>query len=115
MAATVPSPSSSITTLSPALSQDGLMHKASGQHALPGVQSLALLGQMIGEPGQRIVRMPEHVGAGATTGFGAVDEGAAGHLQQVGCLVRGRPGRARAGGEEIVGDQSRRAQRLPFE
>ena len=40
------------------------------------MQSLALVGKMIGEPGQRVVGMAEHVGAGAAANFLTIDQGA---------------------------------------
>src|SRR5207244_10993559 len=51
-------------------------HETACEHDLPGMQSLALLGEMVGEPGQRVVGMAEHVGAGALAGLLAVDDGA---------------------------------------
>ena len=53
------------------------LDQASGQHDLAGVQAPALGGEMIGEPGQRVVRMAEHIGAAAAAGFLAVDDRAA--------------------------------------
>ena len=39
---------------------------------------------MVGEPGQRVVGMAEHVGAGALPDLHAVDQRAADHLEQIG-------------------------------
>src|SRR6266498_1000632 len=39
-------------------------HQTACEHDLPGMQSLALFGEMIGKPGECVVGMAEHVGAG---------------------------------------------------
>src|SRR5882724_7033695 len=92
------------------------LHETPGEHDLPGMQPFAFLGEMVGEPGQRVVGMAKHVGAGAAAGFIAVDDGAAGDLEQVGRLVaRNRLAEHAAGGEEVISDERRRAHRLPFD
>src|SRR5436190_10791032 len=79
-------------------------HETACEHDLPGMQSLALLGEMVGEPGQRVVGMAEHVGAGAAPGFLAVDDSAALDREQVGRLdARHRLAEHAAGSEEIIG------------
>ena len=104
-----------MVTLSPALSHT-VLTRLPVSTIWPARRPLPSARKMIGEPGQRVVRMAEHVGAGAAAGFDAVDEGAADHFQQV------RRGRSRhrlsehaAGGKEIVGHQSRRAEGLPID
>ena len=90
------------------------LDEAPGQHDLARAQALAVGGEMIGEPGQRVVRMAEHVGAGAAADFSAVDDGAADHVEQIGCGgSRHRLAEHAAGGKEIVRHQSRRADGLP--
>src|SRR5579864_7042598 len=56
------------------------LHQASRQHQLALVQALAFGGQMIGEPGECVVGVAEHVGAGAGADLGSVDQGTAGDL-----------------------------------
>src|SRR2546422_256734 len=91
-------------------------HETAREHDLPGMQSLALFGEMIGEPGQRVVGMTEHVGPGAAPGLLAVDDGAALDREQVRRLgARHRLAEHAAGGEEIIGNKRRRAHRLPFD
>ena len=58
-----PQPSSSIRAV--AGLEPHRLDEAARQHDLPGLQSLASVGEMVGEPGQRVVGMAEHVGAGA--------------------------------------------------
>ena len=71
---------------------------------------------MIGEPGQRVVGMAEHVGAAALPDFDAVDQRAADHVKQIGRgRSRHRLAEHAAGGEEIVRHQGRRAQGLPVD
>ena len=60
--------------------------------------------------------MAEYVGAGAAADFNTVDDSAADHVEQIGCGgERYRRAEYAAGGKEIVGDQHRRADRLPFD
>src|SRR5450631_1872423 len=51
---------------------DGLDETA-GQHDLAGGEAVAVGGEMIGEPGQRVTGLAEHVGAAALPDFLAVD------------------------------------------
>src|SRR5579871_2887670 len=91
------------------------LHQAPRQHDLSGMQPLALFGQMIGEPGKRVMRMTEHVSASAAASLRAVDQSATGDLKEIGRGVAcDRLTQNAAGGKEIVGDQGRRADRLPY-
>jgi hypothetical protein len=69
---------------------------------------------MVGEPCQRVVRMAEHIGAGASSILNPVDHGATDDIKQIGsCGSRHRGSEHAAGGEEIVRHQSRRTDGLP--
>src|ERR1700682_4217000 len=58
------------------------LDEAPGQHDLAGAQAFAIGGEMIGEPGECVVRMAEDVGAGAPPCLVAVDYRAADHAEQ---------------------------------
>ncbi len=80
------------------------------------MQAAALSSEMIGEPGERVVGMAQHIGAGAAPLLLAVDDGASRDRAQIGCGdARHRFAEHAARREEVVGDQRRRAQRLPFD
>ena len=77
---------------------------------------LAAPGEMGGEPGQGVVRMAKHVGAGALPGLDAIDERAADYFVQVGRGgARDRLAEHATGGKEIVRYQSWRTQALPVQ
>ena len=80
------------------------------------MEALAVSGEVVGEPGERVVGMAEHVGAGAAADLTVVDDGAAGDLQEIRRLGA-RHGLAEhaAGGEEIIRHQCRRAHGFPFD
>ena len=110
-----PAPTNPSTTLSPALSHI-VFTRLPVSTIWPGAQAFAVGGEMVGEPGQRVVRMAEHVGAGAAPDFVAVDDGAADDVEQIGRGgSRHRFAEHAAGGKEIVRHQSRRAHGLPFD
>ena len=73
---------------------------------------------MVGEPGQRMMGVAEHVGAAALPDLDAVDDGhGRPQSSRSGAFASRGNGAAEhaAGGEEIVCHQRRRAQGLPFE
>src|SRR3954468_10595827 len=91
------------------------LDQAAGQHDLAGAEVLAAGGEMVGEPGECVVGMAEHVRAAALPGFNAVDERAADDAEHV---WRGGPrhrlAERAARGEKVVRYQRRSSQRLPI-
>ena len=91
------------------------LDQAAGQHDFAGAQALAVGCEMVGEPGECVVRVAEYIRAGPLPGLDAIDDGPAGHSQQV---WRGgsRYGVAEhaTGGKEIIRNQRRSTERLPL-
>ena len=76
---------------------------------------LAARGKMVGKPGECVVGVAEHVGAGALPGRGAADERAADYREQVGRgRSRHRLAKHATGGKEIIRYQGRQAEALPL-
>src|SRR5689334_18244837 len=76
---------------------------------------LTARGKTIGEPGERIEGMAQHVGAGAPPGPDAADDRAANYREQVGRgRSRHRLAKHATGGKEIIRYQGRQAQALPL-
>jgi len=80
--ATLPSPDNSIITWSPTLSHMVLTRLPVSTNS-PARRAVAVGGEMIGEPGQRVVGMAEHVGAACPAPPHGRDEPPADHRQKI--------------------------------
>src|SRR3954454_8854909 len=113
-ASTLPNPRNSILTWSPGVSHT-VLTRLPVSTISPARRCLPPGGEMVGEPGECVVGMAEHVRAAALPGFNAVDERAADDAEHV---RRGGPrhrlAEHAAGGEKVVRHQRRSSQRLPM-
>ena len=58
------------------------LDQTAGENDFTRAQALAVRGEMIGQPRQRVMRMVQHIGAGAPPCFNAIDDGAADYITQ---------------------------------
>ena len=57
------------------------LDEAAGQHNLPRSNGLSPARQIVGQPGERRVRMAHHVGSDPTCYLDTIDEGPADHIR----------------------------------